>query len=137
MYYAILWLDNFRKIIWKENCTVSYYASLVNPETGETVSAKSIYSNKSLPVEMSIVIDDKYSPLLMMTLGGNGVWELNNMSAETSLNVLQQVISDLQWHYMNRVKQSRKDNLELRACDLLGDMITMAKNSPNTIWVVD
>lgn len=116
---------------------MSYYASLVNPETGETVSAKSIYSNNSLPVEMSIVIDDKYSSLLMMTLGGNGVWELNNMSAETSLNVLQQVISDLQWHYMSRVKQSRKDNLELRACDLLGDMITMAENSPNAIWVVD
>lgn len=111
--------------------------SLVNPETGETVSAKSIYSNKSTPAEMSIVIDDKYSSLLMMGLGANGVWELNNMLAETSVHVLQKAISDLQWHYMNRVKQSRKDNLELRACDLLGDMITMAKNSSNTIWMVD
>lgn len=86
---------------------------------------------------MSIVIDDKYSSLLMMTLGCNGVWELNNMPAETSVNVLQKAISDLQWHYRGRVKQSRKDNLELRACDLLGDMIIMAENSPNTIWMVD
>lgn len=116
---------------------MSYYASLVNPETGETIFAKSIYSTKSNPAEMSIVIDDKYSSLLMMTLGCNGVWELNNMPAETSVNVLQKAISDLQWHYRGRVKQSRKDNLELRACDLLCDMIIMAENSPNTIWMVD
>ena len=116
---------------------MSYYASLVNPETGETVFAKSIYSTKSNPAEMSIVIDDKYSSLLMMTLGGNGVWELNNMPAKTSVNVLHKAISDLQWHYRSRVKQGRKDNLELRACDLLVDMIIMAENSPNAIWMVD
>lgn len=116
---------------------MSYYASLVNPETGETVFAKSIYSTKSTPAEMSIVVDDKYSSLLMMTLGCNGIWELNNMPAETSVGILQKAISDLQWHYRSRVKQNRKDNLELRACDLLCDMIIMAENSPNAIWMVD